>query len=90
MGGAWAYEALSFGGFWAGSGGELFLVPWLTLVAGAHLLLINRNHKKLALFSVHFLLISFLLVCTAPFRPSPESSEIRRYSFVDSGISRNC
>ena len=38
MGGAWAYEALSFGGFWAWDPVEnTSLVPWLTMVAGAHL-----------------------------------------------------
>ncbi len=43
MGGAWAYEALSFGGFWAWDPVEnASLVPWLTLVAGAHLLLKMR------------------------------------------------
>ncbi|MCB0793757.1 MAG: cytochrome c biogenesis protein CcsA, partial [Flavobacteriales bacterium] len=34
MGGAWAYEALSFGGFWAWDPVEnASLVPWITLVA---------------------------------------------------------
>ena len=47
MGGAWAYEALSFGGFWAWDPVEnSSLVPWMVLVAAAHLLLINRNRKK--------------------------------------------
>ena len=47
MGGAWAYEALSFGGFWAWDPVEnSSLVPWLILVAGAHLMIINKNKKK--------------------------------------------
>jgi cytochrome c-type biogenesis protein CcmF len=41
MGGAWAYEALSFGGFWAWDPVEnASLVPWLVLVGAGHLMLI--------------------------------------------------
>lgn len=90
MGGAWAYEALSFGGFWAWDPVEnSSLVPWLTLVAGAHLLLINRNRKKpMALFSTYyFLLISFLLVLYSTFlTKSGVLGDTSVHSFVDSGI----
>ncbi len=63
MGGAWAYEALSFGGFWAWDPVEnASLVPWLILVGAAHLMLINRN-KGQSLFTAFFLaILSFLLV----------------------------
>jgi cytochrome c-type biogenesis protein CcmF len=90
MGGAWAYEALSFGGFWAWDPVEnSSLVPWLTLVAGAHLLLINRNRKQpMALFSTYyFLLISFLLVLYSTFlTKSGILGDTSVHSFVDSGI----
>lgn len=44
LGGAWAYESLSFGGFWAWDPVEnASLVPWLTLVGAAHLILIQKN-----------------------------------------------
>lgn len=90
MGGAWAYEALSFGGFWAWDPVEnSSLVPWLTLVAGAHLLLINRNRKRpMALFSTfYFLLISFLLVLYSTFlTKSGILGDTSVHSFVDSGI----
>lgn len=57
MGGAWAYESLSFGGFWAWDPVEnASLVPWLTLVAGMHLMLIYRN-KGTSLFMAFFLII---------------------------------
>ncbi len=37
MGGAWAYEALSFGGYWAWDPVEnMSLVPWLIMVAAIH------------------------------------------------------
>ena len=43
MGGAWAYEALNFGGYWAWDPVEnTSLVPWLLLVAGVHTNLVAR------------------------------------------------
>jgi cytochrome c-type biogenesis protein CcmF len=58
MGGAWAYEALGFGGFWAWDPVEnASLVPWLTLVGGAHLLLINRR-KPISAFTTLLLILS--------------------------------
>jgi cytochrome c-type biogenesis protein CcmF len=68
MGGAWAYEALSFGGFWAWDPVEnSSLVPWLVLVAAGHTMIINKN-KGGSLFTTHFLAIGgFLLVLYSTF-----------------------
>ncbi len=68
MGGAWAYEALSFGGFWAWDPVEnSSLVPWLILVAAGHTMIINKN-KGGSLFTTHFLAIGgFLLVLYSTF-----------------------
>jgi cytochrome c-type biogenesis protein CcmF len=68
MGGAWAYEALSFGGFWAWDPVEnASLVPWLVLVAAGHTMIINKN-KGGSLFTTHLLSIaSFLLVLYSTF-----------------------
>ncbi|MHB8260344.1 MAG: cytochrome c biogenesis protein CcsA [Bacteroidia bacterium] len=68
MGGAWAYEALSFGGFWAWDPVEnASLVPWLTLVGAAHIMLINKN-KGHSIFSGFMLaLVSFILVLYSTF-----------------------
>ncbi|MBP8824100.1 MAG: cytochrome c biogenesis protein CcsA [Flavobacteriales bacterium] len=68
MGGAWAYEALSFGGFWAWDPVEnASLVPWITLVGAGHLMLINKR-KDTSLFTTLFLtLITFLLVLYSTF-----------------------
>jgi cytochrome c-type biogenesis protein CcmF len=68
MGGAWAYEALSFGGFWAWDPVEnSSLVPWLIVVAAGHTMIINKN-KGGSLFTTHFLSIgSFLLVLYSTF-----------------------
>ncbi len=44
MGSAWAYEALSFGGYWAWDPVEnMSFVPWLILVAGVHTNLIANS-----------------------------------------------
>lgn len=68
MGGAWAYEALSFGGFWAWDPVEnASLVPWIILVAAGHTMIINKN-KGGSLFTTHLLAIgSFLLVLYSTF-----------------------
>ena len=75
MGGAWAYEALSFGGFWAWDPVEnASLVPWLTLVAAGHLMLVNKREPKPgekrsdSMFSTYLLtLITFILVLYSTF-----------------------
>jgi cytochrome c-type biogenesis protein CcmF len=68
MGGAWAYESLSFGGYWAWDPVEnASLVPWLTLIAGIHTLLIYK-HTGHSLRATHFLfLITFSLVLYSTF-----------------------
>ena len=68
MGGAWAYEALSFGGFWAWDPVEnSSLVPWLVLVGAGHVMIVNKN-KGGSLFTTHLLAIgSFLLVLYSTF-----------------------
>lgn len=68
MGGAWAYEALSFGGFWAWDPVEnASLVPWLTLVGALHVMIVNKNRGD-SLFSAHLLAIAtFILVLYSTF-----------------------
>ena len=44
MGAAWAYESLSFGGYWAWDPVEnASLVPWIVLIAGLHTLIVYRS-----------------------------------------------
>jgi cytochrome c-type biogenesis protein CcmF len=68
LGGAWAYESLSFGGFWAWDPVEnASLVPWLTLVGAGHMMMINKR-KDTSLFATLFLaLITFILVLYSTF-----------------------
>ncbi|MFL5762837.1 MAG: heme lyase CcmF/NrfE family subunit [Bacteroidia bacterium] len=89
MGGAWAYEALSFGGFWAWDPVEnASLVPWLTLVGAAHLMLINRN-KGQSLFTAFFLaILTFILILYSTFLTrSGILGETSVHAFTDLGMS---
>ena len=58
MGGAWAYESLNFGGYWAWDPVEnASLVPWLTLIAGLHTLIVFKaTGRSLAVTMVLFCL----------------------------------
>lgn len=68
MGGAWAYEALSFGGYWAWDPVEnMSLVPWLVLLAGIHTNLIARSTGFSIKTTYVFYLLSFLLVLYSTF-----------------------
>ena len=67
MGGAWAYEALSFGGYWAWDPVEnSSLVPWLILVAGIHANLIARStgFSIRATYGFYFATFLFILYST--------------------------
>lgn len=89
MGGAWAYEALSFGGFWAWDPVEnSSLVPWLTMVGAAHLLLIYRNRKTGLTSAFFMVLISFILILYSTFLTrSGVLGDASVHAFVDLGLS---
>lgn len=68
MGGAWAYEALSFGGFWAWDPVEnASMVPWLTLVGAAHLMIVNKNKGNSVFSAILLCVSSFILVLYSTF-----------------------
>ncbi len=68
MGGAWAYEALSFGGFWAWDPVEnASLVPWLLFVGALHLMLIYQNKNEKSFLAILFTLGAFILVLYSTF-----------------------
>ncbi len=68
MGAAWAYESLSFGGYWAWDPVEnASLVPWLTLVAGLHTNVIYKQTGYSLRPTYFFYIISFLLVLYSTF-----------------------
>ena len=68
MGGFWAYEALSFGGYWAWDPVEnASLIPWIILIAGVHVMLINKSTKNALGMTFILILITFLLVLYATY-----------------------
>lgn len=88
LGGAWAYVSLTFGGFWAWDPVEnSSLVPWMTLVAAFHFMLIARkqNHALTAAFM--FTTLSYILVLYASYLTrSGVLSETSAHSFGDDGM----
>jgi cytochrome c-type biogenesis protein CcmF len=89
MGGAWAYEALSFGGFWAWDPVEnASLVPWLTLAAGLHTLVAYRSSGHSLAATYVFFFLSFLLVLYSSFlTKSGVLGDSSVHSFTDMGMS---
>ncbi|MGB0979945.1 MAG: cytochrome c biogenesis protein CcsA, partial [Croceimicrobium sp.] len=89
MGGAWAYEALSFGGFWAWDPVEnSSLVPWIVMVGAAHLLLIYRNKKTGLRAAVFMSILSFILILYSTFLTrSGVLGDSSVHAFVDLGLS---
>jgi cytochrome c-type biogenesis protein CcmF len=68
MGGAWAYESLSFGGYWAWDPVEnASLVPWLTLIAATHVLLTYKNTQNSGASAIILFISTFLLILYATF-----------------------
>ncbi len=67
MGGKWAYESLSFGGYWAWDPVEnASFVPWLILIAGLHTMVIYRStgHSLRAAYLFSILCFVFILYST--------------------------
>ncbi|NWJ49871.1 MAG: cytochrome c biogenesis protein CcsA [Bacteroidetes bacterium] len=68
LGGAWAYESLTFGGFWAWDPVEnASIVPLLFLIASLHLFLIVYRKGAHHFFAYSFTIISYVLVWYASF-----------------------
>jgi len=89
MGGAWAYESLSFGGFWAWDPVEnASLIPWLTFVGTGHILIIYKARKQGALSTFIFPIITFLLVLYSTFLTrSGILGNTSVHAFTDLGLS---
>jgi cytochrome c-type biogenesis protein CcmF len=68
MGSFWAYEALNFGGFWAWDPVEnASIIPWLTLIAGVHVMIAFKNSGHSYFTALFLIIISFILVLYASF-----------------------
>lgn len=68
MGGAWAYESLTFGGYWAWDPVEnASLVPWLTLVAALHTLIVYKATGRSFIVTVILFVLTYALVWYSTF-----------------------
>ncbi|WP_153800414.1 cytochrome c biogenesis protein CcsA [Foetidibacter luteolus] len=68
MGAAWAYESLSFAGYWAWDPVEnASLVPWLILVGGLHTNLIYKSTGYSLRTTYLFYFLSFILILYSTF-----------------------
>ncbi len=68
MGGAWAYEALTFGGYWAWDPVEnMSLVPWIIMVAGVHTNLIAKSTGYSIKTTYLMYMLSFVLILYSTF-----------------------
>lgn len=88
LGGAWAYEALSFGGYWAWDPVEnMSLVPWITLVAGIHTHLVAKSTGYSTKSTYGFYLLSFVLVLYSTFLTrSGVLGESSVHAFTEMGL----
>jgi len=68
MGGAWAYESLNFGGYWAWDPVEnASLVPWIIMIAGLHTTMIYKATGYSLKTTFLFFILSFVLVLYSTF-----------------------
>jgi len=68
MGGKWAYESLSFGGYWAWDPVEnAALVPWLIMIAGLHTMVVYKATGHSLRASYLFMILSFLFILYSTF-----------------------
>ncbi len=68
MGAAWAYESLTFGGYWAWDPVEnASMVPWLILIAGLHTNLIFHHTGYSLRATCFFYILSFCLILYSTF-----------------------
>jgi cytochrome c-type biogenesis protein CcmF len=90
MGGIWAYESLSFGGYWAWDPVEnASLIPWIIMIAAVHVMMINRTTGQALIISYILALLSFILVLYATFLTrSGILGDTSVHSFTDLGLSR--
>lgn len=90
MGGVWAYESLSFGGYWAWDPVEnASLIPWVVLIAAVHVMVINRVTGSSLILSYLLVIGTFILVLYATFLTrSGVLGDTSVHSFTDLGLSQ--
>ena len=88
MGAAWAYESLTFGGYWAWDPVEnASLVPWLILIAGFHTNLIFRSSGYSLKSTYIFYILAFFFVLYSTFLTrSGALGDTSVHAFTDLGM----
>lgn len=91
MGGKWAYESLSFGGYWAWDPVEnASLVPWLILIAGMHCMVIYKSTGRALRAAYLFTLLSYSFVLYSTFLTRTGIlGDTSVHSFTEAGITMN-
>jgi cytochrome c-type biogenesis protein CcmF len=89
MGAYWAYETLSFGGYWSWDPVEnAVYVPWIVQVASIHTMIIYRKNHSALKISMLLVMATFLLVLYATFLTrSGILGNASVHSFTDLGLS---
>ncbi len=89
MGAAWAYESLSFGGFWAWDPVEnASLVPWMTMVGLGHVMLIYKHRGTALVSSIALTVITFFFILYSTFLTrSGVLGDSSVHAFTDLGMS---
>ena len=88
MGARWAYESLSFGGFWAWDPVEnASLVPWLIMVAGIHTQVIYNSTGHSLRPTYFFFIASFILILYSTYLTrSGDLQDTSVHAFTGSGL----
>ncbi|MEO5648378.1 MAG: cytochrome c biogenesis protein CcsA [Ginsengibacter sp.] len=91
MGGKWAYESLSFGGYWAWDPVEnASLVPWIIMVAGLHCMAIYNSTGNALRASYLFTILSYLFVLYSTFLTRTGIlGDTSVHSFTEAGMAMN-
>jgi cytochrome c-type biogenesis protein CcmF len=88
LGGYWAYETLGWGGYWGWDPVEnSALVPWLTVAALMHGMLVQRAHGAMRRLNILMAVATYVLVFYSTFLTrSGVLSSFSVHSFVEEGL----
>ncbi len=91
MGAKWAYESLSFGGYWAWDPVEnASLVPWLILIAGLHCMAIyNATGSSLKASFVFIILTNAFILYSTFLTRTGILGDTSVHSFTEAGMAMN-
>jgi cytochrome c-type biogenesis protein CcmF len=89
LGGAWAYESLTFGGFWSWDPVEnASLIPWLFIVAALHMMILNKRRDHSYTLSFLFIILGYVFVVYASYLTrSGVLGETSAHAFGNNGLS---